>query len=126
VAGWGKVSLRAKLTALSVAIIGVLLIISSLGTVALLRTYLQATTDNVLLKTAQTLRFEDPTLIRARIATRQLQLPALPSDYYIAFLDSTGQFQLGIEQSTKPNATVPNLSSLDVAAVQNTMAPRSR
>ncbi|MEY4554794.1 MAG: hypothetical protein RL197_1221 [Actinomycetota bacterium] len=121
VAGWGKVSLRAKLTALSVAIIGVLLIISSLGTVALLRTYLQATTDNVLLKTAQTLRFEDPTLIRARIATRQLQLPALPSDYYIAFLDSTGQFQLGIEQSTKPNATVPNLSSLDVAAVQNTM-----
>ena len=120
VAGWGKVSLRAKLTALSVAIIGVLLIISSVGTVALLRTYLQANTDGVLIKTAQTLRFEDPVLIRARIATRQLQLPALPSDYYIAFLDGTGEFQLGIEQSTKPNATVPNLSSLNLAAVQNT------
>lgn len=119
-AGWSKVSLRAKLTSLSVAIIGALLIISSLGTVALLRTYLQANTDNVLIKTAQTLRVEDPNLIRERIATRQLQLPALPSDYYIAFLDRAGKFQLGIEQSTKPNASVPNTSSLTISAVRMT------
>ena len=46
--GWAKVSLRSKLTALSVAIIGILLVISSTGTVSLLATYLQRNTDTVL------------------------------------------------------------------------------
>jgi two-component system OmpR family sensor kinase len=115
--GWSRVSLRTKLTALSVALIGVLLMISSFGTIALLRTYLQASTDNVLVKTAKTLRVENPTLIRDRIATRQLTLPALPSDYYIAYLDPAGNFLLGIESSTNPNLAMPNLSSLNLNAV---------
>mgnify|MGYP006207902873 CR=1 FL=1 len=42
---WQRISLRTKLTALSVAIIGVLVFVSSLGTVALLRTYLQQNLD---------------------------------------------------------------------------------
>ena len=37
---WEKVSLRSKLTGLSVALIGLLLMISSLGTASLLRAYL--------------------------------------------------------------------------------------
>jgi two-component system OmpR family sensor kinase len=115
--GWSRVSLRTKLTALSVALIGVLLMISSFGTIALLRTYLQANTDNVLATTAETLRVENPTLIRDRIATRQLTLPALPSDYYIAYLDPAGNFLLGIESSTNPNLAMPNLSSLNLSAV---------
>ena len=118
--GWSRVSLRTKLTALSVALIGVLLMISSVGTIALLRTYLQASTDNVLVKTAETLRVENPALIRERIAARQLTLPALPSDYYIAYLDPAGNFLLGIESSTNPNLAVPNVSSLNSTAVQAT------
>jgi two-component system OmpR family sensor kinase len=118
--GWARVSLRAKLTALSVAIIGLLLIISSLGTVALLRTYLQANVDNVLIKTAQTMSREDPALIQARLATRQIQLPALPTDYYMAYLDTTGTFIIGFSQSTKPNDPVPNFSTLNSAAVNLT------
>lgn len=118
--GWSRVSLRTKLTALSVALIGVLLMISSVGTIALLRTYLQASTDNVLLKTSETLRVENPTLIRERIATRQLTLPALPSDYYIAYLDASGNFLLGIESSTNPNLAMPNVSSLNLRAVEAT------
>jgi two-component system OmpR family sensor kinase len=118
--GWSRVSLRTKLTALSVALIGVLLMISSVGTISLLRTYLQANTDNVLVTTAETLRVENPALIRDRIATRQLTLPALPSDYYIAYLDSSGVFVLGIESSTNPNLAMPNVSSLNLPAVQAT------
>lgn len=115
--GWARVSLRSKLTALSVAIIGLLLVISSAGTVSLLRTYLQANTDNLLVTTAATLRAEDPALIRNRIATRQLSLPALPSDYYIAYLDNSGTLLLGIESSSNPNLKMPNLSSFTKAAV---------
>ena len=118
--GWGKVSLRAKLTALSVAIIGLLLIISSLGTVALLRTYLQANVDNVLIKTAQTMSKEDPALIQARLATRQIDLPALPTDYYMAYLDTSGTFLLSFSQSTKAQEPVPNFSTLNSAAVSLT------
>jgi two-component system OmpR family sensor kinase len=52
---WEHISLRTKLTALSVAIIGVLLVISSLGTMTLLRTYLQQNLDTLLTSTASTL-----------------------------------------------------------------------
>ena len=122
VLGWGKISLRTKLTALSVAIIGILLLISSLGTIALLRTYLQAYTDSILVKTAFALHSEDPALLRDRIATRQLKLPPLPSDYDIAFLDPAGNLLLGIESSTNANVTMPNLSSLNSAAVARTQS----
>ncbi|MEY4451643.1 MAG: hypothetical protein RLZZ380_764 [Actinomycetota bacterium] len=118
--GWSKVSLRAKLTALSVAIIGLLLIISSVGTVALLRTYLQANVDNVLIKTAATMSKEDPALIQARLATRQIDLPALPTDYYMAYLDTSGTFLLSFSQSTKAQQPVPNFSTLTSAAVSLT------
>ena len=116
--GWSKVSLRTKLTALSVSIIGLLLVISSLGTVALLRTYLQANVDNVLVKTAQVMSDQDPALIRARLATRQIDLPPLPTDYYMAYLGTQGDFVIGFSQSTNPKATVPNFTTLTSDAVK--------
>ena len=117
---WARVSLRAKLTAFSVAILGILLMISSAGTVSLLRTYLQATTDNVLVSTATTLHTEDPALLRTRIATRLVSLPRLPTDYYIAYLDETGSLVLGIESSSNHAQILPNLSKFTTAAVAKT------
>ncbi|MEY2737572.1 MAG: hypothetical protein RL683_690 [Actinomycetota bacterium] len=119
-AGWHRVSLRSKLTALSVAIIGILLIISSVGTVSLLRTYLQATTDNVLVSTANTLRIEDPATLQAKIASRQVSLPRLPTDYYIAYLDTSGTLLLGIEPSANSEMVIPNLSKFTLEAVLTT------
>ncbi|MEY4411306.1 MAG: hypothetical protein RLZ69_880, partial [Actinomycetota bacterium] len=58
--GWENVSLRAKLTSLSVALIGLLLLVSSVGTITLLRTYLQENLDTMLTSTAATLNHEDP------------------------------------------------------------------
>lgn len=108
---WERISLRTKLTALSVALIGVLLLVSSLGTISLLRTYLQANVDTLLTSTSIALKGEDPALLEDRLATRQLQLPSLPTDFYIAYLDKDGTLLIGLVSSANDNRDVPNLSN---------------
>jgi len=114
---WGKVSLRTRLTAISVGIITLLLGISVLGTVSLLKTYLQQNTDSLLLQTASVLAQEDPTTIEERLATKEITIPALPSDYYIAFLDAQGSIYLGLVSAATQNTEVPNLEQFDVVSV---------
>ena len=114
---WGKLSLRTRLTAISVGIITLLLGISVLGTVSLLKTYLQQNTDNLLLQTASVLAQEDPTTIEERLATKEITIPPLPSDYYIAFLDGQGSIYLGLVSAATQNTEVPNLEQFDVVSV---------
>ncbi|MFM1993467.1 MAG: hypothetical protein RL537_156 [Actinomycetota bacterium] len=97
---------------MSVFLIGLLLTISSAGTVALLSTYLQQNTDNLLIATANQLRAENPLRLQIRVTTGDLTLPALPSDYYIAILDSQGNQFLGLVSATGGGRQVPNFSSL--------------
>lgn len=120
VAVWERISLRAKLTTLSVGLIGLLLSVSSAGTVALLSTYLQQNTDNLLIATANQLREENPLRLELRVTTGDLTLPALPSDYYIAILDAQGNQFLGLVSATGGGRTVPNFSSLNIEAVLET------
>ena len=115
-----RVSLRSKLTALSVALIGVLLAVSSLGTIAVLKTYLQQSQDSVLVSAAQILKDEDPSLIQTRLAFRQLQLPNLPTDYFIGFNDANGKLIIGLSASTNGTTAPPNIVSLDLAHVLTT------
>jgi two-component system OmpR family sensor kinase len=114
---WERISLRAKLTSLSVALIGILLVVSSLGTISLLRTYLQQNVDTMLTSTAATLSHEDPALVEARLANRQLTLPRLPSDFYVAYLDVSGNLLIGLVSSTNDSKNVPNLSAFTISAV---------
>lgn len=114
---WERVSLRAKLTTLSVGLIGLLLSVSSAGTVALLSTYLQQNTDTLLITTANSLRTENPARLEARVAQGALSLPSLPSDYYIAILDSEGDQYLGLVSSAGNQREVPNFTSLDLEVV---------
>jgi two-component system OmpR family sensor kinase len=115
---WERVSLRSKLTTLSVSIIGLLLVVSSFGTITLLRTYLQQNMDTMLTSTASTLSNEDPSTIEARLATGQLDLPRLPSDYYIAYLDTSGSLLIGLVSSAQnSDRLVPNLSKLNLQQV---------
>lgn len=107
---WDQISLRTKLTSLTVAIIGVLLAVSSLGTMTLLRTYLQQNLDTLLTSTASTLSHEDPELLDERLSTRQVQLPRLPSDYYIGYLDPQGTLLVGVVSSTRSTQDSPKLS----------------
>jgi two-component system OmpR family sensor kinase len=117
---WERISLRSKLTTMSVALIGVLLIVSSVGTISLLRTYLQQNTDTLLLSTASTLARENPVTLEARLATRQVVLPRLPSDYYIAYLDTDGTLLLGLVSSTNAKQDVPNLTNFTLPIVLGT------
>jgi two-component system OmpR family sensor kinase len=117
---WERISLRSKLTALSVALIGLLLLVSSVGTMALLRTYLQQSQDSVLTSTATVLSHEDPALVEARLATRQLALPNLPTDYYIAYLDPNGVLILGLASGSNSTNKLPNLTSFDIPSVAAT------
>ncbi len=115
-----RISLRTKLTTMSVALIGLLLVVSSMGTMALLRTYLQQNTDTLLTSTAATLSNEDPLLLEVRLATHEVTLPRLPSDYYIAYLDSTGSLLIGLVSSANGTSDVPNLSGLRLPYVKAT------
>lgn len=112
-----RVSLRARLTVLSVSLIGILVLVSGAGTITMLRTYLQQNTDAILKSTAVILANEDPTLVEARLATNQLQLPPLPSDYYIAYLDSSGQLTIAFAASASHGKSVPNLSNFTSTSV---------
>lgn len=102
---------------MSVGLIGLLLSVSSAGTVALLSTYLQQNTDTLLTTTANSLRGENPLRLEERVSRGDLTLPSLPSDYYIAILDEDGDQYLGLVSSTGSNREVPNFSSLTLEAV---------
>ena len=117
---WEKVSLRSKLTGLSVAIIGLLLLVSSFGTVSVLRAYLQQNTDNLLSATASILSQQNPTQIESRLNAKRLTLPRLPSDYLIAVLDARGETIYQIMASDASDMSLPNLEALDLEAVFST------
>jgi two-component system OmpR family sensor kinase len=111
---WELVSLRIKLTGLSVALIGLLLLVSSFGTVTLLRAYLQQNTDNIISSAATLLSQEDPRLIEPKILAKRLNLPRLPSDYVIAVLDPEGNTIYRIMASDSEEDDLPNLSVLNL------------
>jgi len=105
---------------MSVGLIGLLLSVSSAGTVALLSTYLQQNTDTLLTTTANSLRSENPLRLEERVSRGDLTLPSLPSDYYIAILDASGDQYIGLVSSTGRNREVPNFSTLTLPVVRST------
>ena len=117
---WEKVSLRSKLTGLSVAIIGLLLLVSSFGTVSVLRAYLQQNTDNILSATASILAQQNPSQIETRLNAKSLTLPRLPSDYLISVLDSRGETVYRIMASDASDMKLPNLEDLELEVVFST------
>lgn len=117
---WEKVSLRSKLTGLSVAIIGLLLLVSSFGTVSVLRAYLQQNTDNLLSATASILAQQNPSQIESKLVAKKLTLPRLPSDYLISILDARGETVYRIMASEADDMKLPDLEVLDLGVVIST------
>ena len=83
-------------------------------------TYLQRNTDTLLTATATTLASENPLSLEHRISNGELRLPSLPSDYYIAILNSDGQQFLGLVSSAGNDRTLPNFSTLTLDFVTQT------
>ena len=117
---WELVSLRSKLTGLSVALIGLLLLISSFGTVSLLRAYLQQNTDNLIASTAAILSQENPSEIEAKLLAKRLNLPRLPSDYMIAVLNAEGETIYRITATDSDEDDLPDLSYLSLEITKTT------
>jgi two-component system OmpR family sensor kinase len=101
-------------------LIGLLLSVSSAGTVALLSTYLQRNTDTLLTSTAAALASENPLMLERRVANGELTLPSLPSDYYIAILNSDGRQYLGLVSSAGNDRTLPNFANFTLDVVTQT------
>ena len=112
-----RISLRIKLTVMSIALIGLLLTVSSFGTISLLRTYLQENTDTLLTSTAVALADEQPLLLEARLASREVTLPRLPSDYYIAYLDNSGSLLIGLVSSANAKIIGALHSAVEAASL---------
>lgn len=117
---WELVSLRSKLTGLSVALIGLLLMVSSFGTVSLLRAYLQQNVDNLLTSTATVLAQENPSEVESKMLAKRLNLPRLPSDYLIAVLDENGTTLFRIMATDSSAGELPNLSGLTLEVANAT------
>jgi len=117
---WQRISLRSKLTALSVFLIGLLLVLSSWGTISLLKTYLQKNTDTVLNATVTSLSHEDPVGFSERLANGQLTFPRLPSDYYVAYLDEKGGIIISLVAAATGKYDLPNLSAFTPRFVKAT------
>lgn len=117
---WERISLRSKLTALSVSIIAVLLVASSISTTMLLKTYLQRNTDTMLNAAASALSHEDPKTFELRLTTRKFKLPDLPSDYYIAYVNPDGTVMLSAVSVATSKQDLPNLSAFTTDYVSKT------
>ena len=117
---WERISLRSKLTALSVSIIAVLLVASSISTTMLLKTYLQRNTDTMLNGAASALSHEDPKTFELRLTTRKFKLPDLPSDYYIAYVNPDGTVMLSAVSVATSKQDLPNLSAFTTDYVAKT------
>ena len=66
---------------------------------------------------AQVLRAEDPALIQDRLAAGLVQLPNLPTDYYIAYTDAFGNLVVAFSSSTNGKHPTPNLSNFTMPNV---------
>jgi two-component system OmpR family sensor kinase len=97
-----------------------LLLVSSFGTVSVLRAYLQQNTDNLLSATASILSQQNPAQIESRLSAKRLTLPRLPSDYLISVLDARGETIYQIMASDPSDMSLPNLEALDLDAVFST------
>lgn len=98
-------------------LIGMLVVVSSYGTLSLLKTYLQQNTDTLLNATASTLSHEDPQTLESRLQLHQVELPRLPSDYYIGYLSQDGNLVIALVSSTRTKPDVPNLTGFDLSHV---------
>ncbi len=114
---WSRLSLKTRVTATSVIALALLLSVFVLGAVAFFRNDIQRSTDETLVQSARILSDADPLTVRERLRAGDIPLPALPSDYYIAFLDPDGVLFVGFVSSAIGERPVPNLSEFKYLSV---------
>lgn len=115
---WSRISLRTKVTGVTVLLLTMGLLVAGVGTAAVLRDYLLQQTDDKITVAAEGLDGR----IQYTGTTRdpQCSVSRLPNDLYFAVLNHDGTMRCN---SREEDAARPNLEGLTVAASNATTAP---
>ncbi len=108
---WNRISLRTKVTGVTVLLLTAGLIVAGVGTMAVLRGFLQDEVDAKIVSAASQLGAIEPT---GSSTDPQCPVSQLPNELYLAVLDSNG----GIVCSNRPAGSPrPEVESLDLKTV---------
>ena len=112
---WNRVSLRTKITGVTVLLLTAGLLVAGTGTMAVLRSYLLDEVDTSLAAAGQ--KLEGSFSFRGTESNPECSLPTLPNDYYLAVLDYDGDV---LCNNRVQDAAKPDVSSLNLQTVAGT------
>ncbi|CAN5572582.1 hypothetical protein BH10ACT7_BH10ACT7_31220 [soil metagenome] len=115
---WNRISLRTKITGVTVLLLTMGLLTAGVGTMAVLRGYLQDEVDLKITEAGDRLAAEPITFTGTKF-NPECSVSTLPNDYFLAVLDYNGEI---VCANRGPDATQPAVDSLDlktVAALQD-------
>ncbi|MFM9877441.1 MAG: sensor histidine kinase [Rhodoglobus sp.] len=109
---WSRVSLRTKVTGVTVLLLTAGLVIAGVGTMAVLRGYLQDEVDTKI--TAAGNKLAGNILFAGTADNPQCSVSTLPNDYYLGVLDYDGTLMCN---NREPDAARPVLDTVTLGAV---------
>jgi two-component system OmpR family sensor kinase len=114
---WNRISLRTKITGVTVFLLTVGLLVAGTGTMAVLRNYLLDEVDTSIGAAGDKLQLQGTIKLGGTAGNPECSLPTLPNDYYLAVLDYDGEV---ICNNRVLDAARPDVSSLNLQTVAGT------
>jgi two-component system OmpR family sensor kinase len=114
---WNRISLRTKITGVTVLLLTAGLVVAGTGTMAVLRNYLLDEVDSSLGAAGLNLQTQGAIKLDGSSETPECSLPTLPNDYYLAVLDYDGRV---LCNNRIDDAARPIVSSLTLQNVAGT------
>lgn len=112
---WNRISLRTKVTGVTVLLLTAGLVVAGVGTMAVLRSYLQDEVDAKI--SAASLKLEiQPT---GTVDDPRCEVSNLPNDYYLAVLDYRGEIVCSNRESDAARPVVDMLNLQTVTALED-------
>ena len=112
---WNRISLRTKVTGVTVLLLTAGLIVAGIGTMAVLRGYLQDEVDYKISSAAQKIEVQ-PT---GTGSSAQCTFPQLPNELYLAVLDADANVLCSNRDSDEPRPLVDELTLSTVIALSD-------
>ncbi|MBU1586563.1 MAG: HAMP domain-containing histidine kinase [Actinobacteria bacterium] len=109
---WNRVSLRTKITGVTVLLLTAGLLVAGTGTMAVLRNYLLDEVDSSIAAAGD--KLQGTIALTGTAESPQCSLPTLPNDYYLAFLDYDGEVLCNnrVQDAAKPDVSTLNLRTV--------------
>jgi len=111
---WNRISLRTKITGVTVLLLTAGLLVAGTGTMAVLRNYLLEEVDAKITLAAQNLQYN--VQLSGTAENPQCSLPTLPNDYYLAVLDYDGDILCNNRAEDSARPVVGSLTLQNVAS----------